>query len=1313
MAHNLAPSVNCSLDDIDLNALKEPAGIFELIEVVGNGTYGQVYKGRHTKTGQLAAIKVMDVTEDEEEEIKLEINVLKRYSNHRNIATYYGAFVKKSSPGKDDQLWLVMEYCGAGSVTDLVKSTKGQSLKEEWIAYISREILRGLSYLHSNKVIHRDIKGQNVLLTDNAEVKLVDFGVSAQLDRTIGRRNTFIGTPYWMAPEVIACDENPDATYDNRSDLWSLGITALEMAESQPPLCDLHPMRALFLIPRNPPPRLKSKKWAKKFHGFIETVLVKDYHQRPYTEQLLKHPFIRDQPTERQVRIQLKDHIDRCKKRKQEKERDDYRYSGSENEEDEPALAGEPSSIVQAPGGDTLRRNFQQIQEGRTLTQDVAPQPPAAKEKPSSRSQRDIPEPGPPARPAIPHRLIVVPDPQPPSRPLPPTPRDDPRQSHKVSTPPSNHQPPIAGSGSGNSGGQAASQRNSHVFKPMLPPRRPEDLDMLAAQLNELGVSQGPEAPPRPNRQHKGSAASSTSNSVQPASSNDQNNKQMPQSSSILDQALPVESDSDDDLEDAGGNNARNDGTLLASDPPKPLPSTDPSSTSSHNAQNSHHEGKLKGGAPNRPLPPTPDEEESGDRTLVMKRKLSQMSDDRATAINNRRSEADEQLLLKEWDFTRFFQGFNERLDETKQERSPETADTNKPVREDLSSSSVERTLKRQEQLSRRKYENHQQQQEHHHQKQQQLKPVHRRQESDSKLGNTSSAFARAFRRENSDFFPSARHSAYLQKSDSSRSSIFASGNRRGSEISVAGIIGKKGNAVNTGEPVLTDFSFDRDGLQRPRREKTESEIVFGSRHEARRFDFGRDKDDTTRRRSCRPSDAVSAAVDEAGTIKSTASTTASEYSPIVTQNRDGGDRPRGGGSGGDFQRSDSSPGSRPSSVLPDLLTSSPSQRQDKSTSEEYRQAVKSPPPFALQQKQRSFLTFGFGAGPARRESHVNVNVTPTSHDLASDTPEIRKYKKRFNSEILCAALWGVNLLIGTENGLMLLDRSGQGKVYQLISRRRFQQMEVLEGQNILVTISGKKNRVRVYYLSWLKSKILRTDGHSDQVERRNGWINVGDLQGAVHFKIVKYERIKFLVIALKDSIEIYAWAPKPYHKFMAFKSFGELAHRPLLVDLTIEEGTRLKVIYGSADGFHAVDLDSATVYDIYLPKHTQGPICPHCIVALPNSNGMQLLLCYDNEGVYVNTYGRVSKTMVLQWGEMPTSVAYIGTGQIMGWGNKAIEIRSVESGHLDGVFMHKKAQRLKFLCERNDKVFFSSAKGGSSCQIYFMTLNKPGMANW
>ncbi|XP_017784652.1 PREDICTED: serine/threonine-protein kinase mig-15 isoform X3 [Nicrophorus vespilloides] len=1247
MAHNMPPSVNCSLDDIDLTALKDPAGIFELIEVVGNGTYGQVYKGRHTKTGQLAAIKVMDVTEDEEEEIKLEINVLKRYSNHRNIATYYGAFIKKSPPGKDDQLWLVMEYCGAGSVTDLVKSTKGQSLKEEWIAYICREILRGLSYLHNNKVIHRDIKGQNVLLTDNAEVKLVDFGVSAQLDRTIGRRNTFIGTPYWMAPEVIACDENPDATYDNRSDLWSLGITALEMAESQPPLCELHPMRALFLIPRNAPPRLKSKKWNKKFQSFIETVLVKDYHERPYTEHLLKHAFIKDQPTERQVRIQLKDHIDRCKKRKQEKEREDYRYSGSENEEEEPALPGEPSSIVQAPGGDTLRRNFQQIQEGRTLGQ----------EQPHRRSKdRDeIPEPGPPARPPIPQRIIVVPDPPPaPRRPLPPPPESvvpRPQQSQRNS-------------------------QSSHMFKPLPQHRKPEELDALAAHLNELGVQ--PEVPPRNNRNKQ--AQSAANNNVATPS----NNHSAQASGPVVLEAL-VDSDSDSEPDDNG--RVRNDGTLLASDPPKPLPefSYRPGLGVVAEGSTSSSIPSTTGtsSAPNRPLPPTPDDEESqGDKTLVVRnRQQLAASREQQERAYSKDDEIDEATLLKDWDFARFF---------------PSTyKEQESAVSSNCQSSKID-----------------------------ERSPRHRRNESDSKIGQ----FARTFRRENSDFFPmSSRHSAvFADRNILLRSSaIFSS--RRSSDV---------GLSNSNGEPVLTDF-MKRDATKgeatsfrlserkevysnivgsevqiRPRREKTESDIL--KKYTIARKGLRENKEIRNKELLHFTNDLES---DQRGSTRScniqNLHSTSDEY--LNLQNGRG-----------------SSDHARQSSVLPDLLSQAsgspgtPSSR-DKSQSEEYRQAIhvtQSPNrnatpininSLALQQKQRSFLTFGFGAGSgnSRRESHVNVNVTPTSHDITSDTPEIRKYKKRFNSDILCAALWGVNLLIGTEHGLMLLDRSGQGKVYQLISRRRFQQMEVLEGQNILVTISGKKNRVRVYYLSWLKSKILRTDGVVDQVERRNGWINVGDLQGAVHFKIVKYERIKFLVIALKDSIEIYAWAPKPYHKFMAFKSFAELAYRPLLVDLTVEEGTRLKVIYGSGDGFHAVDLDSASVYDIYIPKHNTVAISPHCIVTLPNSNGMQLLLCYDNEGVYVSTYGRISKNVLLQWGEMPTSVAYIGTGQIMGWGNKAIEIRSVESGHLDGVFMHKKAQRLKFLCERNDKVFFSSAKSGSSCQIYFMTLNKPGMANW
>ncbi|XP_025923923.1 misshapen-like kinase 1, partial [Apteryx rowi] len=228
-----------------------------------------------------------------------------------------------------------------------------------------------------------------------------------------------------------------------------------------------------------------------------------------------------------------------------------------------------------------------------------------------------------------------------------------------------------------------------------------------------------------------------------------------------------------------------------------------------------------------------------------------------------------------------------------------------------------------------------------------------------------------------------------------------------------------------------------------------------------------------------------------------------------------------------------------------------------------------------------------------------------------------------------------------------------------------------------------KRNKLRVYYLSWLRNKILRND---PEVEKKQGWTTVGDMEGCVHYRVVKYERIKFLVIALRSSVEVYAWAPKPYHKFMAFKSFGDLPHRPLLVELTVEEGQRLKVIYGSGAGFHAIDVDSGNTYDVYVPVHIQSQVTPHAIIFLPETAGLEMLLCYEDEGVYVNTYGRITKDVVLQWGETPTSVAYICSNQIMGWGEKAIEIRSVETGHLDGVFMHKRAQRLKFLCERNDK---------------------------
>uniref|UniRef100_A0A7N6BRU2 non-specific serine/threonine protein kinase n=1 Tax=Anabas testudineus TaxID=64144 RepID=A0A7N6BRU2_ANATE len=786
----------------------DPAGIFELVEVVGNGTYGQVYKGRHVKTGQLAAIKVMEVTEEEEEEIKLEINMLKSYSHHRNIATYYGAFIKKGPAGQDHQLWLVMEYCGAGSVTDLVKKTKGNCLKEDWIAYICREVLRGLSHLHAHHVIHRDIKGQNVLLTENAEVKL----------------------------------EGPE-----------------------------------------------------------------------------------------------------------------YEYSGSEEEEDEVTEEeGEPSSIVNVPGEWTLRREFLRLQT-------------------------------------------------------------------------ENHD----GGRDGGHGGGGGQQRQQQLAE------QERYKQQLAADRQK-----------RIQQQHE------------------QRQK----------------------LEDV-------------------------STAQRHFSSVSQVRKQVR---------------------VLLEMKLFRGRENELRSISCNQFVAPNQLLQHK--------AQNYQLQLQPQAKPQPLAQHQQPSAGRRS----HRTLpKDQTQLLSLQHDHRHRERERERQRQRD-KPV-----------------------------------AVVQK-------LTANG-------------GKTAAAVATAAAAASSPSCPANSQR-----SINSHII------------------TTTENACMLSTLC-----------------------IVTTH------------------------------------------------------------FCL------FCLAGSKGEPLKRENHRKgsvVNVNPTNIRPQSDTPEIRKYKKKFNAEVLCAGLWGVNLLVGTENGLWLLDRSGQGKVYSLISRRRFQQMDVLEGLNVLITISGKKNKLRLYYLSWLRNKILHND---PEVEKRQGWTSVGDLEGCVHYKVVRYEKIKFLVIALKNAVEVYAWAPKPYHKFMAFKSFRSLPQKPLSVDLTVEEGQRLKVIYGSLSGFHAIDVDSGTPYDLYLPTHIQGSIHPHAIIILPNSAGTEVLVCYEDEGVYIDTYGRITKDTVLQWGEMPASVAYLQSNQVMGWGEKAIELRSASTGNLEGVFMHKKAQKLKFLCERNDKVFFASVQSGGSSQIYFMTLGQNSLFSW
>ncbi|XP_047193858.1 TRAF2 and NCK interacting kinase b isoform X6 [Hippoglossus stenolepis] len=1203
-----------SLDEIDLSALRDPAGIFELVELVGNGTYGQVYKGRHVKTGQLAAIKVMDVTGDEEEEIKAEINMLKKYSHHRNIATYYGAFVKKNPPGMDDQLWLVMEFCGAGSVTDLIKNTKGSTLKEEWIAYICREILRGLTHLHQHKVIHRDIKGQNVLLTENAEVKLVDFGVSAQLDRTVGRRNTFIGTPYWMAPEVIACDENPDATYDFKSDLWSLGITAVEMAEGAPPLCDMHPMRALFLIPRNPAPRLKSKKWSKKFQSFIESCLVKSHSQRPSTEQLLKHPFIRDLPNERQIRIQLKDHIDRTKKRRGERDETEYEYSGSE-EEDEERDAGEPSSIINIPGESTLRRDFLRLQLANKERSELIRRQQLEQQQNEEHKRQLLAE-----------RQKRIEEQKEQRRRLEEQQRRE-RELRKQQEREQRRRYEEMEQVRREEERRHAEREQEYKRKQIEEQRQAERLQRQLQQERAYLVSlqqqqqQEPPRPPQDKKQlyHYKDQAPGTNDKPAWAKEHKVSNR-------ISDPSLPPRSES---FSSGGIQQARTPPMHRSVEPqvPQRTTSISPALVRRNSPGNGPGLGPRAGAHLIRASNPDLRRIDVSMET-PLKRTSSGSSSSSSTPSSQGGSNERGNSSNKTEGST--LSSHDAKDDSREVTRPSRPASYKKAVDEDLTALAKElRELRQGEDASR----------------------------------------------------PPVKVTDYSSSSEESHSSEDEEGEGGANDGTVAvSDIPRIMPAANQG----TNESFNLLGGH------NDHDDSYGNSSQDGTLRM-REKHGERRRSSA----ASNGFLGNANLFPGNANLpdlVQPSTSPLVSPGDSSGAQ-YGMGSGG------GSKSSFTPFVDPRVYGTSPTDDDDNiSASALFADEL-------LKQEQEQEQA---RLNEARKISVVNVN--PTNIRPHSDTPEIRKYKKRFNSEILCAALWGVNLLVGTENGLMLLDRSGQGKVYNLISRRRFQQMDVLEGLNVLVTISGKKNKLRVYYLSWLRNRILHND---PEVEKKQGWITVGELEGCVHYKVVKYERIKFLVIALKNSVEIYAWAPKPYHKFMAFKSFTDLQHRPLLVDLTVEEGQRLKVIYGSTVGFHVIDVDSGSPYDIYIPSHIQGQVTPHAIVVLPKTDGMEMLLCYEDEGVYVNTYGRITKDVVLQWGEMPTSVAYIHSNQIMGWGEKAIEIRSVETGHLDGVFMHKRAQRLKFLSERNDKVFFASVRSGGSSQVFFMTLNRSSMMNW
>ncbi|CAH8570973.1 unnamed protein product [Schistosoma intercalatum] len=265
-----------------------PTDIWEIISELGDGAFGKVYKTHKRNTDLFAALKRVDFeSEDELEDFMLEIDILTNFK-HKNILTLHEVYIYES------KLWIYLELCGGGAL-DSIMETLEKPLTEPQIRFVSREVLQGLEFLHEKLIIHRDMKAGNILLTLNNEVKLADFGVSAKLTDEKQKRSTFIGTPYWMAPEVINCETFKDAPYNWKADIWSFGITLIELAQKRPPHNATNPTRVLLRILKSDPPTLsRPQLWSSKFKAFLERTLQKDPNQRPECRDLLLDPFVSD-----------------------------------------------------------------------------------------------------------------------------------------------------------------------------------------------------------------------------------------------------------------------------------------------------------------------------------------------------------------------------------------------------------------------------------------------------------------------------------------------------------------------------------------------------------------------------------------------------------------------------------------------------------------------------------------------------------------------------------------------------------------------------------------------------------------------------------------------------------------------------------------------------------------------------------------------------------------------------------------------------------------------------------------------------------
>ncbi|XP_032187110.1 nik-related protein kinase isoform X3 [Mustela erminea] len=1514
----------------DLGHLPDPTGIFSLDETIGLGTYGRIYLGLHEKTGAFTAVKVMNARKtalpeigrrmrvnkyqqsvgwrysDEEEDLRTELNLFKKYSFHKNIVSFYGAFFKLNPPGQRHQLWMVMELCTAGSVTDVVRMTRNQSLKEDWIAYISREILQGLAHLHAHRVIHRDIKGQNVLLTHNAEVKLVDFGVSAQVSRTNGRRNSFIGTPYWMAPEVIDCDEDPRRSYDYRSDVWSVGITAIEMAEGAPPLCNLQPLEALFVILRESAPKVKSSGWSRKFHNFMEKCMIKNFLFRPTSANMLHHPFVGNIKNEGHVVESLKKHLTGIIKKRQKKgiplifEREEAikeqytmrRFRGpscthellrlptSSRCRPLRVLHGEPSQPRWLPDREEPQVQALQHLQGAARVfmplqaQDNAPRPLQGQAQAPQRLQGA-------ARVFMPLQAQVKAKT---SRPL----------QMQIKAPPRLRRAawmlmPLQAQVKASRSLQVQVQvpKEQQAQAQSQTSEEPQDLDQVPEefqgqdQIPEQQQRQG-QAPEQQQRQNQVPEQQLEQNQLPeqpevqeqaPEPTQAETESEEPESLQVHAQVflpllsqnhhvlLPLHLDTQVLIPVEGQNEGSPQAQAWALESPQAVGSVqeliEGLSRGLLRAPNSHN---------SKPLGPlqTLMENLSSDtfysqpeQARKKKSKVSSLRQALAKRLSPKRfraklSRRPEEFELSDLEACRrrhqnrwedIFNQHEEELRQAANDKEDESSDNDEvfhsiqaevqieplqpyvpnPKGNEVQERSTSKTYKHRVKIS----SNVPQQSV----LEQSQKPIDIRQRSSQNLQNCPAASDSSeeespvtCRRSQSsppystidqkllvDVHPPEEDGDYVELydtgadtdgDDADSNDVYEdtydhdNGNADlDSKVDSANDVGEdyedndndgtiddKANNHDDA-PCWPRTSYDRDGSckqdgrdgsdgeetcysygsQRVNRGHGENVASGGSVAIRDHEELGANIGNGRRVKEVNGGKGISGTKEESGALE------LSGGENLSKTDSQGLERP----TFHDFEHQQEEPGGRSEASNAIASGAALAAPDDENNSMDISEAS-TQSGFSVSHSSSNgsgkaanadFASAVLYAGlveapekPPKRPSEVNVN--PLYVSPACKKPLIHMYENEFTSEICCGSLWGVNLLLGTRSNLYLMDRSGKADIIKLIKRRPFRQIQVVEPLNLLITISGHKNRLRVYHLTWLRNKILNDDPESkrrqeEMLKTEEACKAIDKLTGCEHFSVLQHEETTYIAIALKPSIHLYAWAPKsfdestaikvcvdqsadsegdymsyeayirilakiqaadPANRFkrpdellhlLKLKVFPTAGHKPVTVDLAIGTEKRLKIFFSSADGYHIIDAESEVMSDVTLPNNPLEIIIPQNIIILPDSLGIGMMLTFNAEALSMEANEQLFKKILEVWKDIPSSVAVECTQRTTGWGQRAIEVRSLQSRVLESELKRRSIKKLRFLCTRGDKLFFTSILRNRHSRVYFMTLGK------